>query len=349
MDREQGSFDWGFGGAGAQQPQQPQQPQQIQPAGQQTPSQWPPVQQPAVQQPAQPPRQLPRRDDPFAEIQRPVKEEIPSWDADLSFDPSDLGFEQVEIPRKSLGRRLAGPIIFLVIFVGLAVFGTIAADNFARDAVSGVIAGAIGDTFKGDEDAVTVDLGEGLFLGQAAAGTINDVSIVIPEATLGALTGAIHLTATGVPTSTSQPTESLSVEFVLPEESALAFAATLSGSKTTSALGDGVVAVTSKVAGKKITVAYAPTAVDGALVLTPQTIAVGDSAMTPDEFTASKYGTAGKSLTKVRTLCVADKLPSALTFDSMVVNATSITITASGTKVPLVGGGITTPGTCEAE
>jgi len=333
MDREQGSFDWGFGGGTnpplnptVQQPAQPQQPVPVQPA-----------------------RQLPRRDDPFAEIQRPVKEEIPSWDADLSFDPSDLGFEQVEIPRKSLGRRIAGPIIFLVIFVGLAVVGTIAADNFARDAVAGVIAGAIGDTFKGDEDGVTVDLGEGLFLGQAASGTIDDVTIDIPNATLGALTGAITVTATGVPTSPSQPTKSLNVAFTLPEEPALAFAATLSGAKTTSTLGDGVITVASKVSGKTIAVAYAPTAVDGALVLTPQTIAVGDSVMTPEEFTDSKYGKAGKSLTKVRTLCVADKLPAALTFDSIGVTATSITIAASGTKVPLVGGGITTPGTCEAE
>ena len=333
MDREQGSFDWGFGGGSnpplnptVQQPAQPQQPVPVQPA-----------------------RQLPRRDDPFAEIQRPVKEEIPSWDADLSFDPSDLGFEQVEIPRKSLGRRLAGPIIFLVIFVGLAVVGTIAADNFARDAVAGVIAGAIGDTFKGNEDTVTVDLGEGLFLGQAASGTIDDVTIDIPNATLGALTGGITLTATGVPTSPSQPTKSLNVAFTLPEEPALAFAATLSGAKTTSTLGDGVISVASKISGKTISVAYAPTAVEGALVLTPQTISVGDSVMTPEEFTDSKYGKAGKSLTKVRTLCVADKLPAALTFDSIGVTATSITIAASGTKVPLVGGGITTPGTCEAE
>jgi len=337
MDREQGSFDWGFGGGSnpplnptVQQPAQAQQPAQL-------------------SQPVQAPRQLPRRDDPFAEIQRPVKEEIPSWDADLSFDPSDLGFEQVEIPRKSLGRRLAGPIIFLVIFVGLAVVGTIAADNFARDAVAGVIAGAIGDTFKGNEDTVTVDLGEGLFLGQAASGTIDDVTIDIPNATLGALTGGITLTATGVPTSPSQPTKSLNVAFALPEEPALAFAATLSGAKTTSTLGDGVISVASKISGKTISVAYAPTAVEGALVLTPQTISVGDSVMTPEEFIDSKYGKAGKALTKVRTLCVADKLPAALTFDSIGVTATSITIAASGTKVPLVGGGITTPGTCEAE
>jgi len=340
MDREQGSFDWGFGG-GTNPPLNPtvQQPQ---------PQQQPALPQQAVQ-PVQPSRQLPPRDDPFAEIQRPVKEEIPSWDADLSFDPSDLGFEEVEIPRKSLARRLAGPIIFLVIFVGLGIFATIAADNFARDAVAGVVAGAISDTFKGNEDNVTVDLGEGLFLGQAAAGKIDDVTIAIPEATLGALTGAINVTATGVPTSTSQPTDTLNVAFTLPEEPALAFASTLSGKKTTSTLGDGVIAVASKVAGKKITVALAPTAVEGELVLTPQTIAVGDKVMTPDEFAESKYGTAGKSLLKVRTLCVADKLPASLTFDAIGVTATSITISASGTKVPLVGGGITTPGTCEAE
>jgi len=325
MDSDQGRFDWGFGGTNA--PQQPAEPQL----------------------PPQSPRQLPPREDPFAAIQRPVKEEVPSWDADLSFDPSDLGFVPIEIPRKSLGRRLVGPIIFLIVIAGLAVFGTIAADSFARDAVSGVIAGTIGDAFEGKEADVTVDLGEGLFLGQAITGTIDDVFVGIPAATLGTLTGAVTLTAEGVPTSPRQPADSLAITLAMPEESALAFAATLAGEGTTASLGEGVISVAAKKMGKTISVAFVPTAADGALVLTPQTITVGKTVMTPEEFADSKYASAGKSLVATRTLCVADKLPSALTFDSIDITATSIRIAASGTKVPLIGGGITTPGVCEAE
>jgi len=415
MDREPGSFDWGFGGTNppapqqpresekpvtppeqstpqAAQPEQPQQPQPTvqwptQPAadtstpqpplwpGQQAPTQPPlPVVPPQPSAPsssqstqpynpsaplwpgqvppARPPVQrLPAQDDPFAQLQRAPREERPAWDNPVSFDPTDLGFEAQEIPRRGFARRMVGPIVFLVVFGGILIGGTVAADKLARDAVEGVIAGKVADTFGLTNDgAVTVDLGPGIFIGQAIGGTIDQVSVDVPGATFGELKGDLALNAQGVPTSPSQPSEKVGVELAMTGDDAIAFASSLQGQEGAKvALGDGVLAVTSTKNKVEFIVGFAPTVDAGALVLTPQTITVNGEAMTPEEFTASKYGKAGASLTKARNVCVAASLPAALAFTGLTVSESALVVTGSGSNVPLVGGGLTTRGTCEEE
>jgi hypothetical protein len=419
MDREPGSFDWGFGGAVPPKPEQPRESEQPvaqadnaspppaatptvpwptpapadpnapQPPlwpGQQAPTQPPlpvvppqqPTYQPPYQAPAQPSYQqstqpydpnaplwpgqiapaqqpaqqrMPVQDDPFASLQRAPREERPAWDNPVSFDPTDLGFEAQDIPRRSFARRMVGPVIFLVIFGGLIVGGTVAADKLARDAVEGVIAGKVAETFGlASDNAVTVDLGPGIFIGQAISGTIDQVSVDVPGATFGELKGTLALDAQGVPTSPSQPSEQVGVQLAMTGDDAIAFATSLQGQEgATVTLGDGVLNVTSSKNKIEFAVSFAPSVDAGTLVLTPQAITVRGETMTPEEFSASKYGKVGASLIEPKSVCVAASLPAALSLTGLTVSESSLVVAGSGANVPLVGGGLTTRGTCEEE
>ena len=344
MEREPGSFDWGFG-AGPQPTPEPGPapskqevpPQSVAPR----PSQYPSAASPSRTAPAV---------DPFAGLAAPPAPQ-PRYDDGVSFDPNDLGFEATDIPRRSAGRRLAGPIIALVIIASLAIGGTIVIDNFARDAVSGVISDKVAETFGlADDDSVGVDLGDGIFIGQAFTGVIDTVTVTVPDATLGEFTGDITLTAHGVPTSPSRATKQLTLGLTLSGESALAFADSFkSGKKSIVTLGEGTITTSTSVSGIPVLVGYAPSAVEGALVLTPALITVDGDEFTPEEFAASKYAKAGKKLLDARTLCVADRFPAAVALTGVSVTPASVAITATGKGVPLVGGGLTAVGSCETE
>ena len=279
------------------------------------------------------------------------------FDDSVSYNPHDLGFEEVEIAPKSFLRRLIPVIVTLAIIGGIVVGGTIAVDGFLRDSASSLIGGLVGTALKVEEGGkVDVDLGGGLFLAQAASGSIDDVHVDVSKARVGPLSGALSIAATGVPTSPSVPADSLAISLRLNEESAVAFATALQGATATPettpvTLGEGTMTVGSTVIfGRTATamaVTYLPSVVEGALVLTPQTITVGTTPMTVEEFAASRYAAVGKTLMDARTVCVASSLPAKLTLETLSIAPKSVTITATGKNVPIAGGGLTTLGVCE--
>ncbi|MGV8884138.1 MAG: LmeA family phospholipid-binding protein [Microbacteriaceae bacterium] len=346
MDRDQQPFDWGFGGTTPTDPpaQQPaiQQPAAQQPPVQRSVSQWP-------QQSAEPAVAA----DPFpvastreARQQRAVER----YDDGVSYNALDLGFEEQEVPRRGLFARIAGPVITLVILGGLIGGGAIAGDGFAKKAVTGVIQDKVGDTLELSKAAtkkIDVDLGGGFFIAQAIAGTIDDVAIVVPQATFGELEGRLAITAVAVPVNPTQPTGSLGVTLDLDGDNAVAFANALQPGASV-VLGDESMTVSSKIAKTAIAVAYSPSVAEGVLVLTPQTITVAKKVMTPEEFAASKYAQVGAALLEPKSVCVAGFLPAALTFTAIAVSPTSVTISASGDDVSIARG-LTTFGMCEQE
>lgn len=281
-------------------------------------------------------------------LQSSAQENEADWSG-VSYNPGDLGFEEQEIPRKSLARRVIPPIIVLSIIGGLLAVATVGADRFARSAVAGVIQGKVAETLKVAEDDVIVDLGGGVFIGQAVSGSIDDVTVRVPEATLNGLVGAVSLSATGVPTDQTEP-DTLAVAMTLEGERAKEFAKQLRpNSKTRVLLRDGVIAVTRNLPAGAIIVFYIPTVVDGSIVLTPDSVRVNKKDMTVDEFVGSKFGAAGESLVVQRTVCIDDKIPEKLSLTSITVAVDSFTLEASGEKVPLSTAGLTTLGSCEKE
>ena len=341
MDREQQPFDWGFGAANPSPDDSAPAPRTPQPV-----SQWPqqeldpfPASTAAVERTT-------RADRPARSDRR--EERGPRHDEGVSYDPLDLGFEEQEVPRRSLAARIAGPVITLLILGGLVGGGLYAGDGFAKSAVTGVIQDKIGDTLELDAAAterIDVDLGGGFFIGQAAAGTIDEVTIDVPSATFGTLAGRLGIDARAVPVNPTQPTGTLGVTLALDEESSTTFAAALRpGAAVT--LGEGTISIASTLATTAILVAFEPSAVDGALVLTPQTITVSETPMTLEEFAASRYATAGAALMEPQVVCIAPYLPAALTLTDLGVTPTGVQIAASGKSVS-ISRGLSSFGACE--
>lgn len=281
-------------------------------------------------------------------LQSSAQENKADWSG-VSYNPLDLGFEEQEIPRKSLARRIIPPIIVLSIIGGLLAVATVGADRFARSAVAGVIQGKVAETLKVAEDEVTVDLGGGVFIGQAVTGSIDDVTVRVPEATLNGLLGSVSLRAKGVPTDQSAP-DNLTVAMTLKGENATEFAKQLRpNAKSRVDLRDGAIAVSRTLPAGSIVVYFIPTVAEGAIVLTPDYVRVNKKNMTIDEFVDSKFGEAGEALVTQRTVCIADKLPAQLQLTAITVSRESFSVEASGDKVPLSTAGLTTLGSCEKE
>ena len=284
-------------------------------------------------------------------LQKPVvAPDDSSTSRGVSYDPHDLGFEEQEVPRKSLARRIIPPIIILSILGGLVVTAAVGADKFARSAVTGVIQGKVAETLKiANENDVKVDLGDGPFIGQAVTGSIDDVTVRVPDATFNGYTGALTIRATGVPTDQTEP-ESLAISLTLEGDNAKQFAQQLRpSSRAKVLLRDGAVTVSRSFNGLPAAIAYIPTVEDGKIVLTPDKIRIDNNPMSIGEFIESPFGKAGASLTEQRTVCVADKLPAKLTLDSITVEKDSFAIAASGSGVALSSAGLTTLGVCEKE
>lgn len=340
MDREPGAFKWGLGndeGADDTSPQVTPRPSSRQ----------------AFDDQFIAPRQTAQGNQFGQQGQTGTQRQLYVEDDDgVSYNANDLGFRSQDIPRRGVVRRMIGPLIFILIFVGLIGGAVYGADKLARDAVTGIISDKIATTLKlPSEKGVSVDLGDGLFIVQAVTGSIDTVHIIVKGATFGGFTGDLVLDATGVPTDQSQPTETLKVNLALDEASTKAFAkAFASGRKASAKFGDNLVLAKSTVSGGgasvPVVIAFTPSVVDGALVLKPKTVSVNGDSKSVSAFKKSTIGKAARSLTTTRDICVASYLPETLTLTGLTVTKGAASLVASGTGVRL-SGGLTTLGVCD--
>ena len=264
------------------------------------------------------------------------------------------GLEARDVPRPSRISRAIGTIVMLGILAGL-IFGAVyAANSLSKDAVTGLLASKLKTAFAvTDDDQVAIDFGSGLFIIQAIKGTIETVDIDVTGATLGPLVGDVAVTATGVPVDQSGPADTLAIGILLDNENVQQLSGKFSPQKRVAlTVTDGLVSAKTSISAPggsvPIVVSYAPSAEEGKLVLRPQLITVGKSKKeyTVKEFKASAYASAGKALSKKRTACVANLLPSALVLTGATATSNGFTLAAKGDKVQLSGAALTTAGSC---
>jgi len=264
------------------------------------------------------------------------------------------GLEARDVPRPSRIGRAIGTIVMLGILAGLIFGGVYAANTLSKDAVSALIADKLQTTFEAKSaDQVEVDFGSGLFILQAVKGTIENVNVQVAGAVVGPLTGDLTITATGVPVDPSSPAATLGIDVLLNKDNVQALAGILSTSKNAKvSVADGQLTIAAKIksSGKSvpITVAYAPTAEEGKLVLMPELITVGKNKKeyTLKQFKASSYAKPGKTLVTKRFLCVANLLPSALTLSDVSATVGGLRLGAEGSNIALAGSALTAPGSC---
>jgi hypothetical protein len=248
--------------------------------------------------------------------------------------------------RRWIGWAIAGGVLVILLVVAFFV-----ADSLARQYATGIVRERILTALKLDPATpVDVDLGDGSLLLQALAGRVNDVTVGIDTLTVGEVTGSAVLTARGVPLNESQPVEELGAVVTISEASVQQLSEYLSGIDLDSIeLGRGVITVGTELSilfiTLPVTVDLVPSAVDGAVRFTPETITLDDQNISVDDLRNNPIigGLAG-SLLNSQDFCVAASLPAALVVTDVQVVASDLVVTITGDGASL--GELGTTGTC---
>ena len=253
-------------------------------------------------------------------------------------------------------RKRRGWIIALVVVGVVAVLGLIGflvADGIAKDYARDYVRERVVAVLDLPADArVDVDLGGGSIILQALAGRIDEVAVSVPELSFGELTGAATLRAEGVPLDETLPVEVLRVEFSVGEGDLAAIAGSLSGLELDSIeLEEPAILVgsTFSLFGLPIPlgVALVPSAEDGQLVFTPETVTVAEQQFAAADLLANPlFGAFARDLLQQQSVCVAASLPRALVVTDARVDGERLVLAIRGDGTALGGSDLATPGVC---
>ena len=255
------------------------------------------------------------------------------------------------LPRR---RRRVWPWVLggFVLLIALALVAIdVLARNFAEELIAEQTAEVL-DVPAGTP--VDVRIGGGSVLLQALAGGLEHVEVRVGSYQVGPLAGELTLTAQGVPFDLTQPTDSITVRFDVPEASLAAISGSLSGVPIESvALEAPEVVANGSLSLFGLTLplglGLTPGAVDGALAFTPTSVRIGDSTIDAGALASDPvWGRLADSVLQQQTVCIADQLPAALTMTSVAVEDDVLRIEFDGSGQALDGGGFTTHGTCPA-
>lgn len=271
------------------------------------------------------------------------------------FEPSQTLVMEVppEKPAKRRRRWWMGALIALVITVILLLIAFFVGDALARQYATGLVKEKIVAALKLDPTAaVDVNLGDGSILLQAAAGSLDDLRVHIPEFVLGEVTGEAEITATGVPIDTSKPLATMGIEVTVDEANVQKLSGYLSGVDLTSIeLRDKVIRIGTNIdvllTNIPVAVDLAPSATDGGISFEPVTVLLGDQQVSVADLRAIPgiSGIVGNLLGS-RTVCVASYLPQGLTVEDVTVVGTDLVVSINGDGVALEGAGFSQQGTC---
>ncbi|MGO2658804.1 LmeA family phospholipid-binding protein [Mycetocola reblochoni] len=252
-------------------------------------------------------------------------------------------------PRRTRRRGRGGvtALVILLVLVVLAVVGYWLSDRLARQAVEDVVAGQVEaklpENVSGDVD---VTLGGGWSVAQIIAGRFDEMSIDAPDLTADGVELSAHATLTGIPRNTTDPVDTVAIT-VSTDAAQLAGLDLLPVGDGDVELGDGTLSyagtqdVLGIAVGYRVTVE--PSVADGQVLLTPVDASVDAGGLNLDAQPLVDRILGGDPVV----VCVADRLPSALTLSDVDVTAAGVALTATGSELPLSGSGLSTLGSCE--
>lgn len=252
-------------------------------------------------------------------------------------------------------RRRRGAIIAVVVVAGVLVLGIVAflvAEAIAKDYARGYVRDRMVAVLGLSADAeVNVDLGSGSIILQALAGRVDVVEATAPEVAFGELSGAVRVHAEGVPLDAAAPVDTLTIDFAIGADD---LAALGQGADAASApafeLADGEVRLSSELNlfGVSIPVGLSlePSAVDGALVLTPTSVSIGGETFEAGSDDDSFFGQLVAGFLQPQTLCIAGSVPQALVLADATVDDAELVLAFRGDGAAFGGPEMSTPGTC---
>jgi hypothetical protein len=259
----------------------------------------------------------------------------------------------VEVPRKRHRGRNALIVLVVIILVLVAAFfvGDYFAKKYATNYVRDQIASSLG---LPSTAPVTVDLGSGSILLQAATGRINDVNVAVDPIVLDGLAGSATLTAHGVPLNQTTPVTSLDVKVSVPTSTiatAISRVPALAALKPTVKLSGKHVAVTGTIYifgfPQGIGATLTPKVTAGVPGFSIDTASFDGATVTSAVLDKYLPGLTGL-LESGTSLCIANQLPKAFTLTSIAIHGQSIVSTFTGNGVELNAAALAQKGTCAA-
>lgn len=244
-------------------------------------------------------------------------------------------------------RRKRWPWVIAIVLIVLAVL-VVAAEFIARAVLPGVVRSIVIEQLDLPADQQLDVQADGILLPQLIGGRLDDLHLSTDSVTLEGITGAVDVTAQGVPlrggelagaTGTIRVDESqfttLLADTDLPVDTVAFDAPNATVSGSVSVLGVAI----------PISLTVEPGVADGDLELTPVGLTVGGLEIDAEQV-GSSLGALGADLTQTQRVCIADQLPAGLTLTSLEIDGSAAVIDVD------VDGAITTdeslqqPGVC---
>ena len=259
----------------------------------------------------------------------------------------------IEVPRKKhRGRRALIAILIIVVLLVAAFF---VADYFAKKYATDYVRTQIASSLGLPSTApVTVNLGSGSILLQAATGAIDNVNVGVNPIALDGLSGSATLVATGVPLNQTTPVKTLEVKVSVPTATitaAISRIPSLKSVKPVVTMSGTHVAVTGTVFvfgfPQAIGATLTPTVTKGVPGFTINSASFDGA--TVSATVLNRYLPGLTTLLESGTsLCIANDLPKAFVLTGIAVQGQSLVSTFSGNGVELNGAALAQKGTCPA-
>lgn len=211
-------------------------------------------------------------------------------------------------------KRRRWPWVLLVVVVVLAGL-VVAAEFVARSILPGIVRGIVIEQLDLPADQAMDVQADGILLPQLIGGNLDSLHLASDAVTLQGITGAVDITATGVPLRGGElGGASGSIRIDQAEFTKLLAGIDLPIEKVTLDGPDATLVGAFEVFGMPVPISLTmtPSAVEGDLELTPKSIALGGFEVTAEQV-ESTLGGAASGVTGAQRLCIADQLPAGLT------------------------------------
>lgn len=218
-------------------------------------------------------------------------------------------------------RRARWPWVLLIIVMIVAVL-VVVAEFVARSMLPGIVRTIVIEQLDLPADQQLDVESSGVLLPQLIGGRLDELHLSTDAVTIGGITGAADVTATGVPLHGGDLTDARgTVRIDQDQFTALVAASDLPIDNIAFADPDVTASSSFTVLGIAIPVALTvtPGADSGELLLTPVELQVAGIALNAAQI-ADRFGDAATELTQPQRVCIADQLPAGLTVNGLAID-----------------------------
>lgn len=218
-------------------------------------------------------------------------------------------------------RRRRWPWVLLVVVLVLAALA-VAAELLARAVLPGIVRDIVVEQLALPQDQQLAVDASGVLLPQLIGGRLDELHLSTESITFGGITGAVDVTATGVPLRGGNLADAHGTVRIDQDQFATLVAASdLPIDEIAFAAPDVTASGSFEVFGVPVPISLTvtPGADDGELLLTPVELQVAGLTLNAADI-AERFGDAAGEIAGPQRVCIADQLPSGLTMTGLQID-----------------------------